>query len=96
MPSLTTTITSEQLNILLEKPAGTPPAGVVPNFQNPANHTTAVISISVICGIAVTTAVAIRMYTKILLIKSIACEDCKSQHKHLSHRRCTKSHQMQF
>ena len=62
---------------LLNGPAAKPPLGVVPNFVDPTSMNTTSISVISICLIVGTLAVLIRSYTKLLLIKSIAYEDCK-------------------
>ena len=64
---------------LLNGPAAKPPVGVVPNFVDPTNLDTAVITVLSVCLIIGTLAVLIRTYTKLMLIKSIAYEDCKCE-----------------
>lgn len=62
---------------LLNGPAAKPPSGVVPNFVDPTTLNAAVITVVSICLMIGTFAVLIRSYTKLVLIKSIAYEDCK-------------------
>ena len=62
---------------LLNGPAAKPPSGIVPNFVDPITLNAAVITVVSICLILGTFAVLIRSYTKLVLIKSIAYEDCK-------------------
>lgn len=63
---------------LLQQPAGRPPPGVIPNFDNPSNLDAAVYSIIILsCSIAVL-ATMIRIYTKIFLIRLLVYEDCES------------------
>lgn len=70
----------EQLNAeLLNGPAAKPPLGVVPNFVDPTTLNAAVITVVSICLVIGTLAVLIRSYTKLVLIKSIAYEDCKCE-----------------
>ena len=68
-----------RIQMLLNGPAGKPPEGVTPNFADQANLETTTIDILTV-GMALTTlAVAIRMYTKSFLIRSLTYEDCKYQ-----------------
>lgn len=62
---------------LLNGPAVIPPAGKIPNFGKPPNldiflYVTAALALSF-----ATCAVAIRMYTKHFVLRSIGYEDCK-------------------
>ena len=70
--------TPESVQMLLNGPAGTPPAGVTPNFDNPPNLNTYVVFTLVLCVSFATVALLIRFYTKLFLIRSIAYEDCKT------------------
>ena len=72
------TSTSEQLQVLLNGPAGTPPVGITPNFDGPPNLNAFVTLTLTFCVTFTTLAVFMRMYTKLFLIRSIAYEDCKS------------------
>lgn len=68
--------TQATLRTLLEGPAMSPPAGVVPNFDNPPNldiYVTLVITLGVAFS---TVAVALRMYTKVFILRVLAWEDC--------------------
>ena len=66
------------LRTLLEGPAMSPPAGVVPDFDNPAN----LDNYATVCnalGIAfATVAVVLRIYTKVFILRVLAWEDCGS------------------
>lgn len=81
MASSTTALTPEQaqaaLRTLLEGPAMSPPAGVVPNFHNPANLDVFVTLTITLCVTFGTLAVLLRMYTKMFIIRALALEDCK-------------------
>ena len=77
MTTPSTSLSPEQLQILLSGPAGTPPVGVIPNFNDPANLDTYVILTISVCMTLATVAVLLRMYTKIFIIRSLANEDCK-------------------
>ena len=62
---------------LLEGPAMSPPAGVLPNFRNPPNldlYVTLTIALCVAFG---TLAVLLRMYTKVFISRMLAWEDCR-------------------
>lgn len=77
MASSTTALSSEQLQMVLDGPAESPPAGIVPNFKNPANLNALIALTTTLCMTFGTLAVLIRMYTKVFLIRSLAYEDCK-------------------
>jgi hypothetical protein len=62
----------------LDMPALAPPPGVVPNFVDPPTNRTAIFGVFVTCLVIMTLAVAIRMYTKIFMLKKLAVEDCES------------------
>jgi hypothetical protein len=65
-------------NSNLEMPALAPPPGVVPNFIDPPTNRSAIFAVFITCLVIMTLAVTIRMYTKILMLKKLAIEDCKS------------------
>lgn len=81
MATNTSSPTPEQLNAklqqLLNGPAGKPPAGVTPNFVDPPNLDVIITLTIVLCITFATIAVFIRMYTKLLLVRSTVYEDCK-------------------
>ena len=68
---------SEQLQAYLDEPIEPPPAGVVPNLHNPANLNGLYIFTLVMCLLPATLAVWMRMFTKLILIRSFDYEDCK-------------------
>lgn len=81
MAALTLSSTPDQLQAALQRllngSAGIPPAGVIPNFDDPLNldiflYITAALAISF-----ATCAVIIRIYTKHFLLRSMGYEDCK-------------------
>ncbi len=76
MATVTTTPTPEQLQALLNGPAGEPPAGVLPNFQNPPNFNTFLILTLTLVLTFGTLAILMRMYTKLFIIRSVDYEDC--------------------
>jgi hypothetical protein len=61
----------------LDMPALAPPPGVVPNFIDPPTNRAAIFVVFVTCLVIMTLAVAIRMYTKIFMLKKLAIEDCE-------------------
>ena len=63
--------------MLLNGPAGTPPVGVVPNFASPSNlHVYINLSLS-LCFAFATLAFFTRMYTRIVLLRSVGYDDCR-------------------
>ena len=77
MTAPTLSLSPEELQQLLDGPAGTPPVGVIPNFDDPPNLDTYVILTITACTTFATVAVLLRMYTKIFITRSLANEDCK-------------------
>lgn len=62
---------------LLNGPAGTPPAGIQPNFDKPPNLDT-VINLCVSFNISSTSlAILIRIYTRSVILRSMGYDDCK-------------------
>ena len=70
-------LTPEQLQALLDGPAGKPPAGILPNLENPPNLDTYLVVTVALTLTFGTLAVLLRLYTKLLILRSFACEDCK-------------------
>lgn len=66
-----------EMQLLLNGPAGSPPAGVLPHVQDPSNLDTYLIVTLTLCIALATVTFCLRMYTKRFLIRSIAYEDCK-------------------
>lgn len=77
MATSTEVLTPEQLQELLDGPAVAPPAGIIPNLVNPPNIDTVCYLTFSLCVSFASLAVIIRMYTKRVLIRSIALEDCE-------------------
>ena len=66
------------LQALLNGPASPPPAGVVPNFDDPPQNLIVVLHVTAALCLSVSAScVAIRIYTKHFLLRSIGYEDCK-------------------
>ena len=79
MEKQTTPSTTEHqrtLEALLNGPAYTPPAGVQPNFDSPANLNTITITITTLAFTLTTLAVLIRIYTRHHLSHSMGHDDC--------------------
>ncbi|KAI2779219.1 hypothetical protein F4815DRAFT_500560 [Daldinia loculata] len=68
-------LSPEKLEALLNGPALAPPAGVIPQFDNPPSHRTASIAIPTACLIVSTTLVAMRLYTSIRIIRQVDIAD---------------------
>ena len=64
------------LEALLDGPAGTPPAGVQSNFDNPPNLNTIIIIIKTLGLTLATLALLIRIYTRHHLSHSMGYDDC--------------------
>ena len=77
MMTPSTSLNPEQLQELLNGPAGSPPVGVIPNLNDPPDLDTYVILTISVCMTLATVAVLLRMYTKISITRSLAYEDCK-------------------
>lgn len=79
MASSTTAMTPEQaqaaLRTLLEGPAMSPPAGVIPNFYHAPNLDVFVVLTLTLCVTFGTLAVVLRMYTKVFILRVLAWED---------------------
>lgn len=58
-------------------PGLAPPSGVTPNFIDPDNYQNTIIATLVVCLTMATLFTALRLYSKVFIIKSIALEDCE-------------------
>ena len=54
-----------------------PPPEVIPNFTNPENYQITIVFTLTLCLSLATIVTALRLYTKVFIIKSIALEDCE-------------------
>lgn len=63
---------------LTEIPAGRPPPGEVSHIHHAVGRTHMITTCDIICMIIVCTVVAMRMYTRIHLLKNLWWDDCKS------------------
>ena len=68
--------TQAALRTLLEGPAMSPPAGVVPDFDHPANLDIYVTLFNSLCFAFATVVVVLRMYTKVFILRVLSWEDC--------------------
>ena len=66
-----------ELLTLLEGPAMSPPAGVIPDFDHAPNLDIYVTVTTTLCVIVATLAVLLRMYTKVFILRVLAWEDCR-------------------
>jgi len=57
-------------------PAGLPPPGVVPDLVNPHYLHTIDLVTHVLCLVVSTIAVALRIFTKVYIMKQVRVEDC--------------------
>lgn len=81
MTTPTRSLTPEQshaaLQTLLNGPAGPPPDGIIPNFNNPQNQDTIQYVTTAFTLSFATCAVIIRIYIKRFLLRSMGYEDCR-------------------
>lgn len=73
--------TQERIQSLLLQPAAKPPAGQASNLTNPLNLDGPVITMITLFITIAALAVLVRTYTKALLIRSLAYEDCESKYE---------------
>ena len=66
-----------ELRTLLEGPAMSPPAGVIPDFDHAPNLDIYVAMTITLCVIFATLAVLLRIYTKVFILRVLAWEDCR-------------------
>jgi hypothetical protein len=52
------------------------PAGTVPNFINPPDQMKGVIALHTTCLVIVTLAVALRIYTRKVIVRRLGVDDC--------------------
>jgi len=71
-------LTPEQRQAALEGPALRPPTGVLPNFIDPPNQNTLGYSLLAGCATVCILVVGIRLYAKLIRVKKMDIEDCKS------------------
>jgi hypothetical protein len=57
-----------------------PPPGVKSNFENPDSLHAVTLGIGVVSILIMSLVVGIRTYTKLVLLKNMAHEDCSSSH----------------
>jgi hypothetical protein len=63
---------------LTEIPAGRPPPGQVSHLHHAIGRAHMITTCDIICVIIVCTVVAMRMYTRVRLLKSLWWDDCES------------------
>jgi hypothetical protein len=62
---------------LSQIPAGQPPAGQVSNLENPTTRGYMITTCNIICLVIVCIVVAMRMWTRIRIVKSLWWDDCE-------------------
>lgn len=69
---------SADMTALLNGPAGTPPAGTVPQLNDPQNQRAATNVLPTLSIVLMTVLVAIRMYTTVFITRRVGIADCES------------------
>ena len=59
-------------------PAGIPPPGTTPNFENPQTNSRVIVTLSVICLSFMVLISAIRVYSRLWITRSFGWDDGKS------------------
>lgn len=72
-----------KLEELLNGPAGVPPPGILPNFNNPPNLHTSIFAAEAVCLTLTSLAVLIRLYTRHFLLRSVGYDDCQCWYSQL-------------
>lgn len=62
---------------ILNGPALVPPAGVIPNLDNPPNRNALGLAITTVCLSVSTVAFVLAAYAKLRCLKKVHLEDCK-------------------
>ena len=75
-PASSTSEQQREIEALLNGPAGAPPAGIQPKFDDPASLDTIIYITKTIALTLVTLAVFIRIYTRHVLLRSMGYDDC--------------------
>ena len=75
-------MSAEQLQKLLQGPAGIPPSGVEPNLVNPPNQRISGQAAILVCGIAASITLFMRIYTRVFVIRKTSMSDCKNASRH--------------
>ncbi|KAI1481231.1 hypothetical protein F4774DRAFT_374713 [Daldinia eschscholtzii] len=68
-------LSPEELEALLNGPALAPPAGVIPQFDNPPKFWTASVALPTFCFVLSTALVSMRLYTKSRIIRQVNIAD---------------------
>jgi len=64
----------------LKRPSSRPPPGMVSNLDNPPNGNAGALALAIICIILVATSVSLRLYSRLVIVKRMRIEDCRSLH----------------
>jgi len=65
----------DDMDALMDGPAGVPPAGVVPNLNHPDNKNGLALFVIVFCSVVSTICILLRAYGKCVLLKSFKAEE---------------------
>ncbi|KAE8360911.1 hypothetical protein BDV27DRAFT_167362 [Aspergillus caelatus] len=76
-------MSTEHLQKLLHGPAGIPPPGVEPNLVNPPNQRISGQAAILVCGIAASITLFMRIYTRVFVIRKTSMSDCKNAQRHI-------------
>lgn len=71
-------ITQKQYEYMLHGPALLPPKGVKPNLENPQSLNAPAIAVASVALPLTTFVLALRLYTKVKILRHINWEDCES------------------
>lgn len=66
------------LSVLRTLPAGVPPPGVQPNFENPPSLVPVVLSVGTSFLVLAFCCFSIRAWTKLTIVKKFSWDDCES------------------
>lgn len=73
-PNLSTAVQQQ----ILDGPAMEPPEGVTPDFSKPESRRVVAIAVSAVCLTLVVISSAIRLYSRLVIVKKMRLEDCRS------------------
>lgn len=71
------TMSPKEFEAAMNEPAGPPPPGVVPNFDNPPNMKSAGIGVLIAFFALASLALLLRLYTRFFIVRQFKVSDCK-------------------
>jgi hypothetical protein len=71
-------LSPEAQQAILDGPGMEPPEGVTPDFSKPENRPAVAIAVASVCITLVTLSVILRAYSRIIIVKKMRLEDCRS------------------